>query len=64
MSRKRAELEDLLNRARKPAIVEVERMAREPIEWYDRNAPDNPQFIKALAEVRRLTERSATANIF
>jgi hypothetical protein len=64
MSRKRADLEDLLNRARKPAIVEIEPMAREPIKWYERSAPDNPPFIKALAEVRRLTVRTATANIF
>jgi hypothetical protein len=27
---------------------------REPLEWYDENT-DNPPWIKALAEVRRLT---------
>jgi hypothetical protein len=63
-SRKRSELEDLLNRARKPATVEVEPMPREPIKWYDHIAPDNPPFINTLAEVRRLAVRSVTANIF
>jgi hypothetical protein len=29
---------------------------REPIAWYDNNA-NNPPWIKALAEVRRLTPR-------
>jgi hypothetical protein len=29
---------------------------REPLKWYDRNA-DNPAWIKALAEVRRLAPR-------
>jgi hypothetical protein len=26
----------------------------EPLKWYDANAADNPPWIKALAEVRRL----------
>jgi hypothetical protein len=27
---------------------------REPLKWYDANAPDNPPWIKALAKVRHL----------
>jgi hypothetical protein len=30
---------------------------REPLKWYDHNATDNPPWIKALAEVRRLAPR-------
>jgi hypothetical protein len=30
---------------------------RAPPKWYDHNAPDNPPWIKALAEVRRLAPR-------
>jgi hypothetical protein len=26
----------------------------EPMKWYDANATDNPAFLKALAEVRRI----------
>jgi hypothetical protein len=26
----------------------------EPLKWYDANAKDNPAFLKALAEVRRI----------
>jgi hypothetical protein len=26
----------------------------EPLKWYDANATDNPPFLKALAEVRRI----------
>jgi hypothetical protein len=26
----------------------------EPLKWYDANATDNPAFLKALAEVRRI----------
>jgi hypothetical protein len=26
----------------------------EPLKWYDANAKDNPAFLKALAEVRRV----------
>jgi hypothetical protein len=29
----------------------------EPLKWYDANATDNPLWIKALAEVRRLAPR-------
>ena len=25
-----------------------------PLKWYDANAKDNPEFLKALAEVRRI----------
>ena len=32
-------------------------MVREPLEWYEHNSPDNPPWIKALAEVRRLAAR-------
>ena len=32
-------------------------MSHEPINWYDRNAPDNLPWLKALAEVRRLAPR-------
>ena len=42
LSRKRAELEDLMKRGR---------AMPEPLKWYDHNA-DNPPWIKALAEVR------------
>jgi hypothetical protein len=31
-------------------------MVRDPVRWYDHNA-DNPPWIKALAEVRRLAPR-------
>jgi hypothetical protein len=27
---------------------------REPLKWYDANATDNPPFLKALAEVRKI----------
>jgi hypothetical protein len=30
---------------------------REPLKWYDYNAADNPPWIKALGEVRRLATR-------
>jgi hypothetical protein len=29
-------------------------MVKEPLRWYDANAADNPPFLKALAEVRRI----------
>jgi hypothetical protein len=29
-------------------------MAVEPLKWYDANATDNPPFLKALAEARRI----------
>jgi hypothetical protein len=32
---------------------------REPLKWYDSNATDNPPWIKAIAEVRRLERVSA-----
>jgi hypothetical protein len=28
-----------------------------PLKWYDANAADNPPFLKALAEIRRLAPR-------
>ena len=32
-------------------------MVSEPLKWYGHNNPDNPPWIKALAEVRRLATR-------
>ena len=32
-------------------------MVGEPLKWYEHNNPDNPPWIKALAEVRRLATR-------
>jgi hypothetical protein len=32
-------------------------MVSDPLKWYEHNNPDNPPWIKALAEARRLATR-------
>lgn len=53
LSRKRAELEDLIKRGAPMS---------EPLKWYDHTA-DNPPWIKALAEVRHRACREGSTSM-